>query len=455
MSDPLGPSLVRLFASDGSVVGAGFLVREDRLLTCAHVVSQALGMPDLVPPPEQSVSLDFPLVAPQVRASARVVEWQPVGTRGGSASEDVALLQLDSPRPPGTEPVNLAHTDDVWGHRFRAFGFPSAHDDGVWAAGVLRAAQASGWVQIEDDKQTGYFVAPGFSGTPIWDEGVGAVVGMVVGAERRSEVRAAYMIPTGLLGPSVGPAVPAPQTRTPRIFLSYKRNADPDQVLANELTRALREQGCELFIDQLLPIGAEWPDRLKSEIRAADFFLVLLSRQAVQSEMLEGEIRAAYEFGVEQHGRPAILPVRVANREPFRYTIGVFLERLNWAVWDGPVDTPRLVAELMEAIRGGQLSVKDADEKRDMLQAAPGDGLIQPLPSPPAWMAPRGSSTCSPGRRLRSSPGCSRHPARYGSARPTAPTAAGSSAPALTARRRSGISRLADPSPCCAGTRRR
>src|SRR5262249_19187221 len=65
--------------------------------------------------------------------------------------------------------------------------------------GVLRAAQAGGWLQIEDVKQTGHFVEPGFSGTPVWDEALEGMVGIVVSSDTRTELRAAFVIPTTTL----------------------------------------------------------------------------------------------------------------------------------------------------------------------------------------------------------------------------------------------------------------
>lgn len=61
--DALGPALVRVRAVSGEVVGAGFLIDEDLLCTCAHVVAHALGLkgtPEEAP--AQSVQVEFPLL---------------------------------------------------------------------------------------------------------------------------------------------------------------------------------------------------------------------------------------------------------------------------------------------------------------------------------------------------------------------------------------------------------
>jgi KaiC/GvpD/RAD55 family RecA-like ATPase len=79
------------------------------------------------------------------------------------------------------------------------FGFPRGNEGGTWASGTLLDRQAAGWVQIEDVKETGYRVQPGFSGTPVWDDDLEGVVGMVVAAEARAEIKAAFTIPTDVL----------------------------------------------------------------------------------------------------------------------------------------------------------------------------------------------------------------------------------------------------------------
>jgi WD40 repeat protein len=203
MTDQLKASLVRIRSKDNAIAGVGFLVSERRVLTCAHVVAQALNVPLETPEaPGDEVLLDFPLLTPGEIFAARTVVWRPAypdASREHGDTEDVAGLELQADPPRGSEIAHLVKSEDLWGHAFRSFGFPSSHDNGVYAAGVLRAAQVGGWVQIEGVRDIGYFVTPGFSGSPVWDEQLDGVVGMVVGAERRPEVRAAFMIPTGAL----------------------------------------------------------------------------------------------------------------------------------------------------------------------------------------------------------------------------------------------------------------
>src|SRR5438132_791978 len=78
MQESVDASLVRIRTIDGRVVGVGFLVGERHILTCAHVVAQALGLADQPSdPPQGAVSLDFPLDVPRKLFSTRVVQWCP------------------------------------------------------------------------------------------------------------------------------------------------------------------------------------------------------------------------------------------------------------------------------------------------------------------------------------------------------------------------------------------
>jgi V8-like Glu-specific endopeptidase len=180
-------------------VGAGFLVSPQYVLTCAHVVIQALGLPqDTTKTPAGSIDLDFPLIAAGQKIKAQVVFWQPINPL--VVGEDIAGLKLDGEPLDSCQPVRLVTADDLWDHPLRVFGFPRGGNDGVWAAGVLRGEQGNGWVQMEAVNVHGYQVEQGFSGAPVWDETLSGVVGMAVAAARQKEnVKAAFMIPTKVL----------------------------------------------------------------------------------------------------------------------------------------------------------------------------------------------------------------------------------------------------------------
>jgi WD40 repeat protein len=193
----LNEAIARVRDAGGRVVGVGFLVGTREILTCAHVVDQALGNPDGQSlPPADEVVVDFPLVAPGQMCSANVSVWHPAQADG---TGDIAGLRLIGAPPQGVKAARLVIAADLWEHSFRTFGFPARHDDGVWASGRLLGRQGTGWVQLEDVKETGFRVERGFSGAPVWDEQLQGVVGMAVAAETRDQVRAGYLTPSEAL----------------------------------------------------------------------------------------------------------------------------------------------------------------------------------------------------------------------------------------------------------------
>jgi len=187
----LQQALVRVLGPGGQPVGMGFLAQAERVLTCAHVVKSALGLTGQAAPSDAPVRLDWPLLPGKPEQSAHVGVWQ--------LAEDLAVLYLAEPVPGAARPAPLANQDSLWGHPFRAFGCPAQRADGVWSEGVIRGPNAAGWVQLDGLTVPGYGVLPGFSGGPVWDDVLRAVVGMVVAAESQLEIKSAQMIPAATL----------------------------------------------------------------------------------------------------------------------------------------------------------------------------------------------------------------------------------------------------------------
>ncbi|MGV2922313.1 serine protease, partial [Streptomyces alfalfae] len=234
-SDVLEASQARVYSADGEVVGAGFLVSDDVVCTCAHVVVRALGLPGTGAEglPDGTVDIDFPLLPGRPRVRAAVVSWR---TRGA----DVALLRLRAPVE-GARPAPLVDGTGVWGHTFRTMGFPAGAGHGVWAYGTLRGEQGSGWVQMDAD-EPGPRVTEGFSGAPVWDHTQNGVVGMTVAAHLNE--RTAYLLPSAELVDEtvLEPCCPfqglAAFTEDGARFF-HGRDADIERLLTAVRTRAL------------------------------------------------------------------------------------------------------------------------------------------------------------------------------------------------------------------------
>jgi hypothetical protein len=114
----------------------------------------------------------------------------------------------------------------------------------------------------------------------------------------------------------------------------------------------------EVFIDTIIQVGEKWAERIQKAIKESDYLIIFLSGSSVHSEMVIAEIETAHHHG-RAHGKPAILPVRLDFNEPLVYPLSAYLNPLQWAIWNHSSDTPKLIAELKQAILGGQLSTSD------------------------------------------------------------------------------------------------
>jgi WD40 repeat protein len=186
-------SIVRIKKENGISVGSGFLINDKMVLTCAHVASMALELADNIQPLNCIVNFDFPLVKPGLNLKARVM------FSSSENESDIAGLEIIEKLPEGIQSIGLAEAEDLWGHHFRAFGYPAGIEGGVWASGVLRGRQDHRWVQIEDVKEPGHRIEPGYSGAPVWDDELDAAVGIVVAFEKNPQNKVAFIIPTKIL----------------------------------------------------------------------------------------------------------------------------------------------------------------------------------------------------------------------------------------------------------------
>lgn len=138
-----------------------------------------------------------------------------------------------------------------------------------------------------------------------------------------------------------------------KIFISYKRNVEPDTPVATAVYESLRHDHI-VFMDTTLTVGEKWAERIRTAIKESDYLIIFLSENSVHSEMVIAEIETAHHHG-KANGKPAILPVRLTYTEPLVYPLSAYLNPLQWALWDKESDTPRLIADLQRAVSGGIL----------------------------------------------------------------------------------------------------
>ncbi|GAA0966614.1 trypsin-like peptidase domain-containing protein [Actinocorallia libanotica] len=204
--------LVRVLDPHGTTHGLGLLVGDREIVTCAHVVNGSLGL-DYTEAgrPAEPVQVEFPFAAPGTRLTAEVTAWAPMGADG---SGDVAGLRLHRPPPTGAISSPMALVDDLFGHPFQVFGFFPGHETGAWVTGEFRGLDTVGGVHLVGEARSGLRISPGFSGSPVWDARLEAVVGITSrAAVGRDAPPSAYCVPTAAIvgaWPEIEPALRPP-----------------------------------------------------------------------------------------------------------------------------------------------------------------------------------------------------------------------------------------------------
>ncbi|MEU1388835.1 MULTISPECIES: serine protease [unclassified Nonomuraea] len=293
--EALNLAVLRVRGPEGAVAGAGFLIAPDRALTCAHVVSGALGHADGPPPPGAWVTVELPFAGDHAPVRAHVEHWVHTAADG---SGDIAVLRLDA-APPGGRPLRMAEPRSLWGHRVVVAGFPHGLRGGGWHTGRLLGGTQQGWLQCAPDDPRGVPIESGFSGSPVWDVELGDVVGMVVAAQPGGP-RQAFVIPTRSLTRAVPALAATVRPASPFRGLSAFREGDaavffgrdvetariarllqahPEVTLTGPsgcgksslalagVVPAMRRQGCQVAV--LRPSAVRsWADALAAELAA-------------------------------------------------------------------------------------------------------------------------------------------------------------------------------------------
>ena len=168
-----------------------------------------------------------------------------------------------------------------------------------------------------------------------------------------------------------------------RVFISYKRGVFPDKSVALEIFTELSKEH-KVFIDRAMLVGTPWAEKIELELRSSDFLITFLTPQSVNSEMVKGEIETAHHLK-QLYGKPTILPVRLSYEDPLSYPLSAYLNGINWAIWEQPSDTHKLVQELRQAINGFRSLQENQGRNVEIpthLSLSKSDlGMPQPLPA--------------------------------------------------------------------------
>lgn len=183
-ADPRRSVVTVLRVHDGRTAGAGVLLATDQLLTCAHVVNDALGRPLFeARTPGRPVEVILHGATSTTRYDATVTHWVPPrridgapGVREREDQEwlgDLAVLRIESPPEehapaPRWQPMSEGQALRAW----HSTGLRSSFAD-------VRVKSCDETIGYLDGEATGMPIGPAYSGGPLWEATGHAVVGIV------------------------------------------------------------------------------------------------------------------------------------------------------------------------------------------------------------------------------------------------------------------------------------
>ena len=211
----LGPSvafdeaLVQIIGQDDRVFGAGVVIDDRHVLTCAHVIAAAAGLdydaPEIAPEtPHIAVRRVYVSGRDSDPMPVRVVKYSSRGEVGAFA--DIAVLELAGASfttASGLERPLPAFDDrgPEYGDQIHARGFPGSRTEArtktAEAEYIVGGHTEEGWLNTRSEHGHGAPIQPGFSGGPVWNHRTRAVAGIITEADAGERV--AVVIPIDLL----------------------------------------------------------------------------------------------------------------------------------------------------------------------------------------------------------------------------------------------------------------
>ncbi len=138
------------------------------------------------------------------------------------------------------------------------------------------------------------------------------------------------------------------------IFISY-RHQKPDELIAEQFSKALESAGHEVFIDKDIRWGANWVEKIQEALGKTDYLLLLLSKEAAESVMVVEEVMIAKDLAQQNNGKPIILPIRICYpiTQKLPYHLSAYLRTIQQEDWKDERDTSKLIRLLLDILNKG------------------------------------------------------------------------------------------------------
>jgi len=165
----------------GDIAGVGLFVAPKYVITCAHVICDAVHVDRTeTKPPDEDIYVRLAASKEYPPLSAKIVQspWRPMVSESTKKPTDIAVLELQSmlnvpvPTIPFSKEITL-------GNKVVAFGAPIGYDEGTYAEARIVGELADGRYELHGFNNRAKFIEQGFSGGAVIDRDVQAVIGLV------------------------------------------------------------------------------------------------------------------------------------------------------------------------------------------------------------------------------------------------------------------------------------
>ena len=334
-------SLILVTNSENQNFGTGFVVYKERnysyIVTCSHVVEDT----------PTSIYVDA--------IKAKIIYI------GSSKGLDLAILKAKIDR----EPLSLIEGDC---DNFEIIGFKNFEKNNY----ILEPIECkldtkvefrpqpekiiSAWKLNIDSSDT---IVGGYSGSPLICKKSGKVVAVVSNRKGSKEGFAISISHIKDIWENIPRNLIEKEGYIPKIFISTAHRK-PDVNIASSFSKELNSLGYRTFLAKTdIPMGQNWLREINNELEECDYFLILLSKNSLESEMVLEEVRKIKEL---QNGSdfPAILPIRI--NLPFDYNVNYdLLKQINSVqqlAWNNIDDTIKIVKKIHKVISENKLLPK-------------------------------------------------------------------------------------------------